>query len=152
MLSPRPLQDVLKRCPQDIFKTCLQDVFKTSSRHAFRKSSSHVFKTSWRRLQRNNFSSSKTSCELSSRRLQDVFKTSWKTKHCHAGGVLKTSSRNVSKTSSRRVEDQQMLAGKLWNWIFIGWKYVNKAILPYFAGTIRLAHQNKIQKAKTKHN
>ena len=46
---------------------CLHNVFKTSSRH--------VFKTSSRRLQRNNFSCSKTP----SRRLQDVFKTSWKT-------------------------------------------------------------------------
>ena len=43
---------------------CLHNVFKTSSRH--------VFKTSSRRLQCNIFLSSKTS----SRRLQDVFKSS----------------------------------------------------------------------------
>ena len=41
---------------------------KTSSRHVFKTSSRNVFKTSSRRLQRNNFSSSKTS----SRHLQDV--------------------------------------------------------------------------------
>ena len=53
-------------------------VFKTSSRY--------VFKTSSTRLQRNNLSSSKTS----SRRLDDV---------------LKTSCKQVSKTSSRRLQD-----------------------------------------------
>ena len=42
--------------------------------------------------------------------LQDVFKTSWKTKNCYAEDVLKTSSRQVLKTSSRRSEDQQMFA------------------------------------------
>ena len=55
-----------------------------------------VSKTSWRRLQRNNFSSSKTSCERSWKRLQDVFKTSWKTKNCYAEDVLKKSSIHVS--------------------------------------------------------
>ena len=40
---------------------CLHNVFKTFSRHVFKTSSRHVFKTSSRRLQRNNFSSSKTS-------------------------------------------------------------------------------------------
>ena len=44
----------------------LQDVWKMSSRH--------VLKKSWRRLQRNNFSSFKT-LKTSSRRLQDM---SWK--------------------------------------------------------------------------
>ena len=43
---------------------CLHNVFKTSSRH--------VFKTSSRRLQRNNFSSSKTSSRRLARCLQDV--------------------------------------------------------------------------------
>ena len=75
-----------------------------------------VSKTSWRRLQ-----------DMSSRRLedvfsvtifrlprrlqdvfktylQDVFKTSWKTKNCYAEDML--------KTSSRRLENQQMFAGK----------------------------------------
>ena len=98
---------------------CFQDVLKTSSRH--------VFKTSWRRLQRNNFLSSKTSsrsfedvfkssCEMSTRRLQEVFKTylqnvfkrSWKIKHFYTEDVLKTSSRHVLNTSLRRLEDQQM--------------------------------------------
>ena len=86
--SSRSLHDVLQKLLQDIFKMflrplqdvfqkCLQDIFKTSSRQ--------VCKTSWRRLQHNNFSSSNTSWrildvvlkmsrEMSSRRLQDVFK------------------------------------------------------------------------------
>ena len=47
------------------------------------------------------------------RRLEGVFKTSWKTKNCYAEDVLKTSSRHVFKTSWRRLEDQQMFAGLL---------------------------------------
>ena len=53
-----------------------------------------------KRLQRNNFSSSKTSSRLLARCLKDVLKTSWKTKNCCIEDVL--------KTSSRRLEDQQM--------------------------------------------
>ena len=61
----------------------------------------------------------KTSCKMSSRRLQDVFKTyfqhvlktSRKTKKCYTEDVLKMSSRHVLKTSSRRLEDQQIFAG-----------------------------------------
>ena len=45
------------------------------------------------------------------KRLQDAFKTSWKTKNCYAGDVLKMASRYVLKTSSRRLEDQQVFAG-----------------------------------------
>ena len=40
--------------------------------------------------------------------LQDVLED----KKCYAEDVLKTSSRHVLKTSSRRLEDQQMFAGK----------------------------------------
>ena len=60
------LQDMSSR--RFVFKTCLQDV------------SRHLLKTSWRRLQRNNFSSSKTSSKGLGRCIQDVFKKSWKTK------------------------------------------------------------------------
>ena len=56
------------RCLQDVFKTSwkmkncyAEDVFKTSLIHVFKTSSRHIFKTSSRCLQRNNFSSSKTS-------------------------------------------------------------------------------------------
>ena len=49
---------------------CLRDVLKTSSRY--------VFKTSWRRLQRSNFLSSKTSSRSLARGLENVFKTSWR--------------------------------------------------------------------------
>ena len=99
---------------------CFQDVLKTSSRYVLKTSSKHVFKTSTRCLQRNNFSSSKTSSRRFARCLQDVFasvqdvlETSWKTKNCYTEDVLKTSSRHVFKASSRRLEDQQMFAGQL---------------------------------------
>ena len=85
------------RCLQDVFKTSwkmkncyAEDVFKTSLIHVFKTSSRHIFKTSSRGLQRNNFSSSKTSSRGFARCLQDVFKTSL---------------RRLHKTSSRRLED-----------------------------------------------
>ena len=52
-----------------------------------------------KRLQRNNFSSSKTSW----RRLQDILKTSWNTKNCYAEDVLKTSLRHVLRMPWRHV-------------------------------------------------
>ena len=60
---------------------CLHNVFNTSSRH--------VFKTSWRRLQRNNFWSSKTSSRCLGRRKIVRLKTWW-----------------------RRLQDQQMFPGR----------------------------------------
>ena len=80
-----------------------QDVFKKSSRHIFKTSSRHVFKRSSRRLQRNIFSSSKSSSRRLAGCLQDVFKTSWKTKNCYAEDEL--------KMSSRCLENQQTFAG-----------------------------------------
>ena len=73
---------------EDVFKTCLQDVFKTCLQDVLWD----VFKTS--------------------SRLQDAFKTSWKMKNSYAEDVLKTSSKHVLKTFSRRLEDQQIFAGK----------------------------------------
>ena len=82
---------------------CLHNVFKTSSRH--------VLKTSWRRLQRNNFSSSKTSSRRLARGLENIFKTS-------SRRLCETSSRSLGrrkiitlKTCWRRLQDQQMFAG-----------------------------------------
>ena len=92
------LQDVLKTSSRHFFKTSSRHVFKTSSRHVFKTSSRHVFKTfsrhvlktssrpvfksPWRRLQRNNFSSSRRLQDvlenkkwLRWRRIEDVFKT-----------------------------------------------------------------------------
>ena len=69
----------------------LEDVLKTSWRH--------VLKTPSTRLQHNNFTSSNTSC----RRLEDILKTSGKTKIFYAEDVLKTSWRHVLKTSRRHV-------------------------------------------------
>ena len=116
------LQDVLKTSSRHVFKKSSKHIFEMASRHFFKTSSSYVLKTSWRRLQRNNFLSSKTSsrhfqevlktsCEMCSRRLQGVFKTSLEKKNCYAEDVLKTSSRHVLKTSWKCLEDQQMFAG-----------------------------------------
>ena len=84
--------------------------------------SRHVLKTSSTRLQRSNFTSSKTSwrrlTKTSWRRLEDVFKTShktsWKTKDCYAEDVLKTSWRHVLKTSWRHIlkTSSRRLGGK----------------------------------------
>ena len=58
-------------CLHNVFRASSRYAFKTSSRHVFKTSSRHAFKTSSRRLQRNNFSSSKTFQDV----LQDVSKT-----------------------------------------------------------------------------
>ena len=73
--------------------------------------SEDISKTFWRRLQdmysrrlqHNNFSSSKTSL---------------KTKTCYAKEFLKTSSRHFLKTSSRRLEDQKCLLGLVFDGSF----------------------------------
>ena len=102
------LQDVLKTSSRLVFKTSSRHVFKTASKHVFKaasihvfnRSSRHVFKTSWRLLQCNNFSSSKTSSQ----------EASSKTKSCYAEDVLKKLSRHVLKMSSRRL-DKKCLPG-----------------------------------------
>ena len=66
-------------------------VLRKSSRHVLKMSSRHVLKTSSTRLQRNNFSSSKT-------------KTSRKTKNCYAKDVFKTSWGHVLKKSWRQTK------------------------------------------------
>ena len=70
----------------------LEDVLKTSSRHVLSTSSRHILKRSSTRLQRNKFTSSKTSWRRleSIRRLEEVLKTSWKTKNCYAEDVFNT--------------------------------------------------------------
>ena len=93
---------VFKTSSRHVFKTSSRHVFKTSSRHVFKTSSRHVFKTSSRRLQRNNFSSSKTS----SRRLQDVLEDVKLLRWRRVEDVFKTCLEDVF---------QQMFAGKLLN-------------------------------------
>ena len=80
-------------CLHNVFKTSSRHVFKTSSRHVFKTSSRHVFKTSSRRLQRNNFSSSKTS----SRRLENEKLFRWR----RTEDVFKTCLEDILKTSWR---------------------------------------------------
>ena len=85
-------------CLQDVLKTSSSYAFKTPSRHVFQTSSRHVFKTYWRRLQHNNFSSSKTSWG----RLENIFKTSSRRLERRKTVTLKACWRrlqDVSKTS-----------------------------------------------------
>ena len=85
LLSPDKYTDIPSKyflCLHKIFKTSSRHVFKTYSRHVFKTSLRHVLKTSSRLLLRNNFSSSKTSCKRSSRRLGRrkivTLKTCWR--------------------------------------------------------------------------
>ena len=75
-----------------------------SLEHVLKTSSTHVLKTVSRRLQRNNFTSSKTSWRRLEDILQDVLKTSWKTKNCYAEDVLKTCLEDVLKTLWRQAK------------------------------------------------
>ena len=93
---PRRLEDILE--DEKLLRwRRLEDVLKTSWRH--------VLKTSSTRLQRNNFTSSKTFW----RRLEDVlqrrFEDVLKTKNCYAEDVFKTSWKHVLKTSWGHLED-----------------------------------------------
>ena len=87
-----------------VLKTSSRHVFKKSSRHVFKSSSRHVFKTCLQHV------FSVTIFRLL-RLLKDVLKTSWKTKNCYVEDVLKTSSRHVLKTSSRRLKTNKCLLG-----------------------------------------
>ena len=71
----------LPRRPQDFFN---EDVLKMFSRRLVRY------------LQDVSKLSARCICETSSRRLQDIFKTSCKTKNCSAEDVLKTSWRHLA--------------------------------------------------------
>ena len=83
------LQDVLKTSSKDLFKMSSRHVFKTSSRHVFKTFSKHVFKTPWRRLQRNNSLSFKTSSRRLARCLQDFFKASFQDQQMFVGLTVK---------------------------------------------------------------
>ena len=80
-----------------------------SLEHVLKTSSTHVLKTVSRRLQRNNFTSSKTSWRRLEDILQDVLKTSCKTSWRRLGRrkivTLKTSWRRLEDMSWRRLED-----------------------------------------------
>ena len=95
----------------------LEDVLKMHSKH--------VLMTSSTSLQRNNFTSSKTSwrhlAKMSWGRLEDFLKASWKTKNCYAEDVLKTSWRHALKTSWRHALKTS------WRHVLkMSWRYVLK--------------------------
>ena len=98
LLSPDKYTDIPSKyffCLQNIVKTSSRHVFKTFSKHAFKTPSRHVFKTSSRRLQRKNFTSSKTS----SRRLQAVLEGVKLLRWRLVKGVFKTCLEDVLKTN-----------------------------------------------------
>ena len=86
------------------FKRHLQDVFKTSWWRRTYSYQSYVSKTSW---SRPIYWSCPFVFKTSSRRFQDIFKTSchnvFKTFSRRLQDVFKTSSRRLAKTSSRRL-------------------------------------------------
>ena len=75
-----------------------------------------VSKTSSTRLQRNNFTSSKTYWRRLEDILQDVLKTSCKTKNCYAEDVLKTPWRHGLKTSWRQYGEKQ---NTYWGYLYL---------------------------------
>ena len=73
---------------------CIYSAFKTSSRYVFKTCLQDM---SSRRLQRNHFSSSKTSCKMSSKRLQDVLEDVKLLLHWrHVEDVFKTCLQDIS--------------------------------------------------------
>ena len=77
---PRRLQDVFQKRLQGVFKMSSQDVFKTFSRRFQNVLARLFFKTTSRRRL----------ATMSRRHLQDVFKTSCKTKKCYTEDVFST--------------------------------------------------------------
>ena len=95
-----------RRIPANICWSSIHFFKRSSSRHHLQD----VFKTSSSRgLQRNNFSSSKTSWKRLGRRKIVTLNTSWRRLEDMSWRrlVLKTFSRHVFKTSSRRLQDKQ---------------------------------------------
>ena len=100
-MSSRRLQDMSSGRLQGMCSRRLEDVFSVT-----------IFPLP-RSLEEVLREALKTSSRCFKASSKDVFKKSWKTKNCCAEDVLKTSSRHVLKTSSRRLEDQQMFAGSV---------------------------------------
>ena len=122
------------QCSQQTFPG-LQDVLKTSSRH--------VLKTSSTRLQRINFSSSKTSW----RRLANVFKTSCEMSSRRLGRqkivTLKTSWRRLEDMYWRRLGDKQDV---YWNICIKPWSTnKSKSVFNKSISHKSLFHQSKVK-------
>ena len=98
-------EDVLKTSLRRLSSSSSEDVFKTSSWRLGQDQYIRLGHTSSRRLQDVFKTSCKNVFKTSSRRLQNVFKTSWKTSSRHLQDVFKTSCKSVFKTSSRRLQD-----------------------------------------------
>ena len=112
----RRLNDVFKTSFVFVFRRRLQDVLiktnmftlalrlqKTSWSRPIYSSWPYVFKTSSRRLAKMSSRHLQDVFKTFSRRFQDVFKTSWQDVFKTSWDVFKTSFINVFKTSSRRL-------------------------------------------------
>ena len=110
----RHLEDVFRLCLQNLSSrrldqdeyirlshTSSEDVFKTSWSRPIYSSWLYVFKTSSRRFQDVFKTSSRRLAKMSSRRFQDVFKTSSR----RLQDIFKTSSRPLAKIFSRCFQD-----------------------------------------------
>ena len=102
-------EDVLKTSWRRLSSSSSKDVFKTSWSRPIYSSCPYVFKTSSRRFQDVFKTSSRRLAKMSSRRFQDVFKTScknvFKTSSRRLQDVFKTSSRRLANTSWRHLQD-----------------------------------------------
>ena len=116
-------QDLLKKSwetkncyAENVLKTSWRHVLKTSWRHVLKTSWRHVLKTSSTRLQRNNFTSSKTSWRRFQDLSQDVFKTSSRRLGRRKIVTLKASWRRLEDMSWRHLEDisWRLLQGMSW--------------------------------------
>ena len=93
--SSRRLEDVFKTCLQNVFHKCLEEVFKMSSRRLREMYSRRVCKTS------------------SSRRFQDVFKTSsWRCLAVMSWRRLEKEKNATLKTSSVCLHENECLVGE----------------------------------------
>ena len=73
---------------------------------------------------------------------QDVLKTSWKTKNCYGENVFKISSKNVLKTSSRRLGDKQNVY-----WVYMYLTNVNVYLTSLYFTNLYLTNLRRIQNA-----
>ena len=106
---------ILMSCAPFIVSACLYWMLSPTPANIC-WSSRHVLKTSSTRLQRNNFTSSKTSWRLFQDLSQDVLKTSWRRLGRRKIVALKTSSRRLEDMSWRGLEDMswRRLEGISW--------------------------------------
>ena len=149
-----PLQDFLKtswRCLEDVFARTLEDVLTKSWRcleDVLARRLEDVLKTSWRRIAKTNIL---VLTKTSWRRLEDVFwrrkakanifvliKTSWRR-------LLKTKTKDVFKTSSKRLHQDECLVGSLRDFLKMSWICFCKTSWRRFEDVFKTSCQNVLK-------